>query len=352
MTLRDKILGGLYGQAMGDAWGMPAYFDIDQTWQAYGGWITEFRPGPPDHVVHFGLPAGRITDDSEQAFSLARAFIQHGGVSLDAAVEAIIAWYDRVGGDSSPYVGPSTRRGVQALKRGDDPHTTGQWGDTNGAPMRISPVGLLHPGDPVGAVEDAAIVCIPTHNTNVAISGACAVAAAVAVAMTEDVTGEAVTLDAVIAAGVLGAELGRQKGRRWLGPSVARRIQMAVDIARGPGDELFRLRRLYGEIGTSLSVPETVGSAFGVLAMADGDPRQTAIYAANLSGDADTVGAIACAMAGAYRGIGAIESSIRLTLDADEVFAGYHVQGIADGLFMLATRNRNESHTESRSVSR
>src|SRR5690606_8114380 len=95
--LKEKILGGLYGQALGDAWGMPAYFDPDQTWDAYGGWIEGFLPGPDDHEVHQGLPAGRITDDSEQAFSLARAYIAHGGVTLEATVEAIVDWYDRTG---------------------------------------------------------------------------------------------------------------------------------------------------------------------------------------------------------------------------------------------------------------
>ena len=341
MSLKDKILGGLYGQALGDAWGMPAYFDPYQTWEVYGGWIDKFLPGPADHPVHFGLPAGRITDDSEQAFSLARVFIKNGGVTLEGAVEAIITWYDRVGGDESPYVGPSTRRGVQALKRGEDPHTTGLWGDTNGAPMRISPVGLLHPGDPVGAVRDAVTVCTPTHNTNVAISGAAAVAAAVAVAMTEDAT-----LDAVISAGMLGAELGRQHGRRWLGPSVARRIEMGVRIARGPGDAFRRLVEIYDVVGASLSVPETLGAAFGVLAMADGDPKQTAIYAANLSGDADTVGAIACAIAGAYRGIGAFDPEIIATLDADEVFAEYGVREIADGLLALASKSASAAGKE------
>jgi ADP-ribosylglycohydrolase len=334
-TLKSKILGGLYGQALGDAWGMPAYFDLDETWQAYGGWIEELKPGPADHPVHFGLPAGRITDDSEQAFSLARSFITHSGVSLDATVEAILAWYDRVGGDESPYVGPSTRRGVQALKRGEDPHTTGTWGDTNGAPMRVSPVGLLHPGDPTGAIRDAAITCIPTHNTNVAISGACAVAAAIAIAMTDGVS-----LDTVITAGMLGADLGRQHGRTWLGPSVSRRIKMAVEIAHGPGNDLFRLRELYNVVGTSLSVPETVGSAFGVLLMANGDPKQTAIYAANLSGDADTVGAIACAVAGAFSGIEAFDPALIAQLDADEVFAGYVVRDLADGLYDLAVGAR------------
>jgi ADP-ribosylglycohydrolase len=222
-------------------------------------------------------------------------------------------------------------RGVQALKRGDDPHTTGQWGDTNGAAMRISPVGLLHPGNPMAAIEDAATVCIPTHNTSVAISGACAVAAAIAIALTERVS-----LDTIISAGVLGAEMGRRRGRIWLGPSVARRIQMAVEIARGPGSELARLRDLYDVVGTSLSTPETVGSAFGVLVMAGGDPKQTAIYAANLSGDADTVGAIACAIAGAYAGINAFDPAILAQLDADEVVAQYRIRDIADGLYWLA----------------
>jgi ADP-ribosylglycohydrolase len=328
-NLKNKILGGLYGQAMGDAWGMPAYFHPEDTWDAYG-WIKSFLPGPDDHPVHAGLPAGRITDDSEQAFSLARAFTQHGGVSVEATVEAIIAWYDRTGGDDSLYVGPSTRRGVHALKRGEDPHKTGLWGDTNGAAMRISPVGLMHPGDIMGAVDDAVKACIPTHNTSVAVSGACAVAAAVAAAMLDDVT-----LDAVINAGKLGAELGGKRAPRWLGPSTARRIDMAVNIARGPGDERARLQELYDVVGTSLSVPETVGAAFGVLVMAGGDPKQTAIYAANLSGDADTVGAIACAIAGTFAGFDAFDRVIIATLETDEVFRGYDVRGIADGILNM-----------------
>ncbi|MEZ4666341.1 MAG: ADP-ribosylglycohydrolase family protein [Anaerolineae bacterium] len=330
-TLKQKILGGLYGQALGDAWGMPAYFHPDQTWKAFG-WITEFLSAPSDHEVHAGLPAARITDDSEQAFSLAREYIRANGVTLDATVKGIVEWYDRVGGDSSKYVGPSTRRGVQALKRGEDPRLTGRLGDTNGAAMRVSPVGLLHPNDPIGAIEDAATSCIPTHNTSVAISGASAVAAAIAVAMREDTT-----LDAIIAAGMLGAELGRQKGDPWLGPSVARRIQMAVAIARKSGDPMARLREIYDVVGTSLSIVETVGAVFGVLVMADGDPKQSAIYAANLSGDADTVGAIACAIAGAFRGVEAIDSAIIARLDADEICRAYDVPALADGLYGMVS---------------
>jgi ADP-ribosylglycohydrolase len=311
---------------------MPAYFHPEETW-AKLGWIEWFLPGPADHEVHAGLPAGRITDDSEQAFSLAQAYLKHGGVTLPATVEAIVAWYDRTGGDASPYVGPSTRRGVQALKAGADPHTAGKRGDTNGAAMRVSVVGALHPGDPMRAIADAAISCIPTHNTSVAMSGAGAVAAAVAVALQPDAT-----LDAIIAAGMLGAELGRAKGGYWLGASVTRKIEAAVAIARKGTSPKARLQEMYDVVGTSLAITETVGAAFGVLVMGEGDPLRTATFAANLGGDADTVGAIACAMAGAYRGIGAFELSVLDVLDADPVNASYNIRALAAGIAELGGR--------------
>ncbi len=331
MNLYDNILGGLYGQALGDAWAMPAYFQPEQTWQAYG-WIESFLPGPADHPVHHGMPAGHITDDSEQAFALAESIIAQGGVTVEGAAQAIVGWYDRIGGDTSPYVGPSTRRGVLALKRGQDPHTTGLWGDTNGSAMRVSVVGLIHPGDLNGAIEDAIHSAIPTHNTDLGFSGAAAVAGAVAIALT------GAPLDAIIDAGCQAAEGGKQKGRPWLGPSVARRIRMAVDIARGPGDVRWRLQEIYDVVGSTLSIPESVGAAFGVLAMAEGNPKQAAIYAAALSGDADTVGAMACAIAGAWKGAGAIPADIVDTLR--RVNSEYDFDGMAQGLYTIAVKNQ------------
>ena len=143
--MRNRILGCLYGQALGDAFAMPAQVHPDDTERAFG-WLDSWQAAPADHIVHAGLPAGRITDDSEQAFSVAQAVIDAGGVTLEAAVKGLVAWYDRVDGDNSPYVGPSTRRGVNALKAGEDPRTTGLWGDTNGAPMRIAPIGSVASG--------------------------------------------------------------------------------------------------------------------------------------------------------------------------------------------------------------
>lgn len=329
IDMQSKILGGLYGQALGDAFAMPAQVHPDDTRRRFG-WLDSWQAAPSDHIVHAGLPAGRITDDSEQAFSIAQAVIAAGAVTLEAAVQGIVGWYDRVDGDSSPYVGPSTRRGVQALKAGQDPRTTGLWGDTNGAPMRISPIGLLHPGDIEAAARDAVTVCMPTHFTQPAVSGAAAVAAAVAAAMIDGAD-----LDDVIAAGFQGAELGMRHGRPWFGCSVSFKIEQALAIARSHADRPTRLRRIFDEVGATLNVPETVGAAFGLLDMAAGDPKTTAILAANLSGDADTIGAIACAMAGAYAGFEAIPPEDIAVLEADEVFREYRVPAIADGLEAL-----------------
>ena len=328
----NKILGGLYGQALGDAFAMPAQIHPDDTRRTFG-WLDSWQDAPDDHLVHAGLAAGRITDDSEQAFSIAQAVIQAGAVTLEAVAAGLIDWYERVDGDQSPYVGPSTRRGIKALKRGEDPRTTGLWGDTNGAPMRIAPIGLLHAGDVAAAVQDTVTVCMPTHFTQPAVSGAAAVSAAVAVAMVEGVS-----LAAVIQAGLLGAELGRQQGRKWFGASVSFKIRQALEIARSGQRLETRLRRVYDEVGTTLNVPETVGAAFAVLAMAEGDPKQTAVLAANLSGDADTVGAIACAIAGTYAGFDAFLDEDVAVLENDSVFRSYDVRGIAAGLAALGRK--------------
>lgn len=325
----NRILGCLYGQALGDAFAMPAQVHPDDTERSFG-WLDSWQDAPDDHIVHAGLPAGRITDDSEQAFSIAAAVIEAGGVTLDAVVGGLISWYDRVGGDESPYVGPSTRRGIRALKAGGDPRRTGSWGDTNGAPMRIAPIGLLHQDDIAGAVADTVIVCMPTHHTRPAVSAACAVSAAVARAMVD-----AATLPEVIEAGLQGAALGQAHGRAWFGCSVTFKIEQALAIAKSGQDDRTRLRRLFDEVGATLNAPETVGAAFGLLAMAGGDPKRSAILAANLSGDADTIGAIACAMAGAYAGFEAIPAEDVAVLDNDEVFRAYDVRRIAAGLEAL-----------------
>jgi ADP-ribosylglycohydrolase len=322
-TLERKLRGGLYGQALGDAFAMPALFRMEQTRAAYGTPGDQLLPAPPDHPVHHGMIAGRFTDDTEQAFALADAIIRDGEMTVRGAADAIVAWYDRIDGDHSPYVGPSTRRGVEALKRGADPEHAGARGDTNGSAMRVSVIGLINPGDVSGAIREAIHSAIPTHGTQTGISGACAIAAAVAQAYT------ATSVDELVEAGLRGASEGDQFGTRWLAPSLVRRIGMALQIARSDAPEWDRLSEIYDTVGTGLAIVESVAAAFGVLVMSGGDPIRAAQLSFTLSGDADTIGAMACAIAGTYRGIDAIPPGMIETLrranpdyDFDATIAG------------------------------
>jgi ADP-ribosylglycohydrolase len=330
------ILGGLYGQAIGDAWGMPALLRPRQTWDYFGGWLEQFEAPSPDHPVHSGFVAGQVTDDTQQAMILAEKIIEQGQITVPGVAQAMVSWYNQVDGDNSPFVGPSSRRAIQALKAGADPYKSGLRGDTNGGAMRISPVGLIHPGDPESAVRDAVIACTPTHFTDVAVSAACAVAAAIAQAMVPDTT-----LEDIVNTAVWGAEIGVQEGQPWMGPSVVRKIDFAVQLATDPHQsERDRLQSLYDLVGSTLAAADAVACAFGVLAMSEGDPIQTAIYAAGLSGDADTVGAIACAIAGAWWSIDSIP--LEVTQIINQANPEYDFEEIAEGLYDIALKNQSD----------
>jgi ADP-ribosylglycohydrolase len=327
------ILGSLYGLALGDAWAMPAYFRPEQTWEHFNGWIEELLPAPADHPLHAGLQAGQVTDDTQLAMALAQAIIAKGQITAEGAAKAIEEWYDQSDGDNSPLVDPSIRRIVTALKADTTSNLIGLDCNTNAGAMSITPIGLIHPGNPDAAIQDAIIACTPAHFTNVAISGACAVAAAVAQAVSPNTT-----LEQIVDIAIHGAEIGFQHGTPWLGASVARKIEFAVQIAvEGELSERDRLQNLYDLIGSTLSAADTVPCALGVLVMANGNPIETATYAANLSGKADTVGAIAGAIAGAWQTAEAIPLEYIETLH--QANPQYDFEEIARGLCGIALQN-------------
>ena len=331
ISLESKILGGVYGQALGDAFCMPALLSPQQTRTRFGA-ITTLIDAPADHMVHAGLSAGKITDDTEQAMWLARSIIAEGKVTLQGAANAILGWYDFIDGDHCIFVGPSTRRGVSKIRAGMDLRMTGLGGDTNGSAMRVSVVGLIHPGDVDAAARDAAISAIPTHNTSVGCAAAAAIAGAVAFALKPDAD-----LRGILNASIDAALIGESLGEKSLGASVARRIDFAVSLARdeiGTVDD--RIQAIYDLIGTSLAASEAVPAAMGIVALAEGEPLRATQLAAQLSGDADTIGAMACAVCGAWQGIEAIPRDMVETLRRAN--PDYDFDEIAAGLLTVATR--------------
>lgn len=209
------------------------------------------------------------------------------------------------------FAGPSTRRAIEALQAGGDPETLGALGrlctdgTSNGAAMRVAPVGLRHPGDPDAAIADALTSCRPSHLTNIAVSGAAAVAAAVSTAIAPGAT----MLD-VVASSRYGARegyrLGSEYGRDVAGPSVERRIELAVSAALASNDFPSAVRAVTDVVGSGLAMSEAVPAAIGILVAADGDPFLTCVGGANAGDDTDTIACIGGSIAGALRGFSAV----------------------------------------------
>jgi ADP-ribosylglycohydrolase len=90
-----------------------------------------------------------------------------------------------------------------------------------------------------------------------------------------------------------GAELGAREGRAVAGPSVARRIELAIEEAlRAQGLE-DALRHIEASVGNSVMTVESVPAAIGIFVVAGGDPLETVVGGTNIGNDTDTIAAMA-----------------------------------------------------------
>jgi ADP-ribosylglycohydrolase len=309
MSRRDRALGALTGLAVGDALGMPTQTLPRAAILAAGG-VTGFRAAAPDHPLAHGLPAGRVTDDTEQALLLADALIaDEGRIDPRRLADALDRWeQDARARGSLDLLGPSTRAAIQAVREGTAPELAGANGTTNGAAMRIAPVGIATAvtdlADLVGAVEEA---CLVSHHTSVAIAGAAAVAATVSAGV------EGMGVAAAVALGIAAARSGAHRGRWVAGADVAARITWVTELA-GRYDRSLAIDRVVTLIGTSLATQESVPAAFAMLLLHPDDPWAACCAAASLGGDTDTIAAMTGAMAGAIHGVAAFPADAVATV--------------------------------------
>lgn len=335
-TALDRARGALLGLAVGDALGMPTQLVTRaQVVAAYGPLVDGFHAAPPDHPVAAGMPAGSVTDDTEQAVLLARLLVVGDGeVDPVTWAAALSAWEaDMVRRGSADLLGPSTRRALDAVARGVAPEEAGVHGDTNGAAMRIAPVGVA---TPPGADLAAAVAAVSrvTHGTDVALAGACAVAAAVSAGL--DGSGVREALDAGIAATPEGAALGRPTGHPALAPLLDAAIGLGDAI--GAADPAALADRVVRDIGSGLATAESVPAAFAVLAGCAGDPWTACRVAASLGGDSDTVAAMVGAITGACLGASALPFGVLAAVVAANRSVLGDVDDLAAALLALRTR--------------
>jgi len=348
--LRSRVLGGLLGAALGDAMGAATeQHQIDEIIQTHSGLLRELVPPPADTFSESDI-AGLVTDDSSQMFTLAQALIDTGGHLDDATwLKTLLHWSQH-----SPMrhqMGPTTRPLLEALAAGESTDDIGivgvvgrstrklaSMGATNGAAMRVAPAGLVHPGDIENAVRLAWLTARLTHDTQIAASGAGAIAAGVCEALTPN--GDVFSVvTAALKGAALGEEIGRREGRCVPGPSVGRRIEMAIEEALIAGSLEQALRDIEASVGNSVMMVESVPAAIGIFVAAAGDPLECAVGGTNIGNDTDTIGAMAGALAGALRGYEALPQAMVATIQAvnDE-----DIPALAEGLTAIAWRNLEE----------
>ncbi|MFR9729464.1 ADP-ribosylglycohydrolase family protein [Saccharopolyspora sp. MS10] len=308
----DRAHGALAGLALGDALGMPTQSMPRCLIRERYGRIRDFTDGAADQPIAPGMPAGSVTDDTDQALIVAR-LVADGAGSIDprAFAAELIAWEQvMLERGSLDLLGPSTNAALAKLQAGTSLEETGRHGTTNGAAMRIAPVGLAHPPGErlVDAVVEASRV---THNTGLGISAACAVAAAVSAGVEgADTTG---ALDAATAA----ARAGEARGHWVAGASVPARLDAFRPHARSLGAEDFDTF-LSEVVGTSVHSQESVVAALLLVERGTDSPFDALCTAASLGGDTDTVAAMAGAVLGAVHGVGAFpEAALRRVLDVN-----------------------------------
>jgi ADP-ribosylglycohydrolase len=295
--------------------------------ERWGELLTGFESAPPGHPIAAGMPAGTVTDDTEQAVLLGRLLVSgHGIIDPNEFASALVTWErDMAERGSEDLLGPSTKRAVAAVLAGIPPDEAGSAGDTNGAAMRIAPVGIAVAPDDVPALVDQVVMASRvTHNTGIALAGAAAVAAAVSAG----VAGAGVAPATALAVGAARSAAGR--GHWVAGADVAARIEWAAGLVAGH-DETEAAGLIYTLIGTSLATQESVPAAFAVLAAIPDDPWRACLLAASLGGDCDTIAAMAGAIAGACHGLEAFPPQAIAVIDAQHL----DLAPLADDLLAL-----------------
>lgn len=305
----DRARGALVGLALGDALGMPTQLlsrdQVRDRWPR----LVWFEAGPADSLLAPSVPAGTVTDDTEQALVVARELLEDGGrVDPDRLAGRLAEWADRAtAAGGLEVLGPSSARALAQYRRTGTSVGAGRYGDTNGAAMRICPVGIVCRPEPLEALVDlVAAVDQPTHDTRIAHAGAAAVARAVSAGI------EGVAPDQILPLALAAAAQGARRGHVTPGPDVAARIAWACGLAAAADAPLDVIELL---VGTSVATQESVPAAFAI-ATTYADPWQACLAAAALGGDADTIAAMVGAMVGARHGLSAFPADAVAALTA------------------------------------
>ncbi|MDD2981281.1 MAG: ADP-ribosylglycohydrolase family protein [Hespellia sp.] len=297
IEIKNRIMASVYGTALGDAMGMPTeMWTLEKIQEHFPGGVCELLPSQ-DELDGFvrNFKAGQITDDTENTVMVIKMIAENQGkVEAGSYVKKLMNWID-TDPNSAFVLGPSTQRAVEEIRSGKDMMETGTYGTTNGAAMKISPIGFISNYKNLPElVSNVWQLCLPTHNTKSAIGGASAIAACVSYAVAGGKNLEEM-MDIAKAA----MQEGEKKGYPNMGANMLRRTNRALEAAKVFDEQEFRTF-IYEDIGTGFEMLETVPAALGIIYHCGGSLHRAVRFCANVGGDTDTLGAICGGVCGAF----------------------------------------------------
>ncbi|ACL69223.1 ADP-ribosylglycohydrolase family protein [Halothermothrix orenii] len=272
----DRALGAMIGLAIGDSFG-----DASRTEKNHKrfGITMDFDEG-----------ASWSTDDTEFALLTAHTLIEvQGNLTIESVKES---WQKYVIPQDELYRGGSSEiEAAVNIKRGINPPESGRFNAYNisdGAAMRVTPIGIVCAGDPEKAARMAEVDACISHWRD-GIWGAQAVAAAIAMAMV------GASVDEIISAAY--KVIPEDSWFKYAFKKALRIVESSNSIEEAWTPLHTELWSTY-----KAAVPEAISQAFALFKLSEGDFRKGVIYAGNFGRDADTIGAIVGALNGALNG--------------------------------------------------
>lgn len=324
----DKARGCLLGLAIGDALGAPIEGVSRQRLRRHCGLVHDYLDARQLWVKHLGRarPAGLYTDDTQQALLVSDVLIEKRGFDAEEMRHRYLEL-----GRPAPGLPRGAQRGlggnfrtvVRRLASGCPPLAAGVPSAGNGAAIRVAPLGLWYAGDPDELRQAAIQASLQTHTDARGIAAAAALAflvSCLASRPSNAVIDEGETLQATIAfTQETEVALSRDHGLpRWGGDPEPPRFSGALHVLQSAWNSpLCDVMRLIVLEANRQQPDHPITSPSDGFACAS---VVTAIYlglhvssfeeavtqAVNLGGDADSVGAMTGALAGARWGAAAI----------------------------------------------
>ena len=343
----SRAYGALAGLALGDALGMPTQEMSPEQIRAVYGRITGLVDGDASQPYAPGMPAGSTTDDTYQALALASFLGRDEGSSagtvtleLGGFAHELLNWEEWMKAQGSlDLLGPSSKAALERVRLGEDPLRVRGMGTTNGAAMRVTPVGIaVSTEDPEVFADSVWSTCQLTHATHQGFQSAALVAAAVSMGIDWDNPSPS-DMTTLLWKAVTYVDSLPERGAWAPDPDVVAATRRAMQLVTNPASS--SLECLIDQVGTSVASAHAIPMAFALLAR---DPSPQALLdAANIGGDTDTIGAIAGAILGGLLGVEAFDATM---LAQVESVSGLHLTEAATAMLSLRGPSGADTDTQ------